>query len=39
MTDPRAADRQRFRRTLVRVMAMQAAALAVLGILQALFTP
>ena len=39
MTDPRAADRRRFRRTLVRVMAMQAAALAVLWILQVVFTP
>ena len=32
-------DRQRFRRTLVKVMAMQVAALLVLWILQASFTP
>ena len=39
MTDPRAPDRRHFRRTLVRVMAMQAVALAVLWILQVVFTP
>jgi hypothetical protein len=39
MSDPRAEDRRRFRRTLVRVMAMQVAALAVLWTLQVMFTP
>jgi hypothetical protein len=39
MTDPRAEDRRRFRKTLVRVMAMQLAALAILWTLQVVFTP
>jgi hypothetical protein len=39
MTDPRAEDRRRFRRTLARVMAVQIIALTVLWVLQASFTP
>lgn len=39
MTDARDADRRRFRRTLLKVMAMQVVALLVLWLLQTAFTP
>ena len=39
MTEPTSADRRHFRRTLVKVMAMQVVALLVLWLLQAAFTP
>jgi len=39
VSESRAEDKRRFRVTLIRVMAVQVVALAVLGLLQMIFTP